>query len=90
MENILPFPGKKPVQSMMRHAKGNIYLLQWQERDDHLTQDVFYFLLVPSAKITAFEQVAGKAPFTLADYGHVLHWGYGEPDESDMARVQSA
>lgn len=86
-ENVIRFP-KQSAKSFMRHAKGNIYLLRWEERDDEGREPVFYFLLVPSAKAQAFENIAGKESFTLADYGHVVHWGYGEPDSDDLAKVQ--
>lgn len=85
--DVLSFP--RQATSFMRHAKGSVFLLQWEERDDELTQPVFYFLLVPDSKLRAFEQVAGKTGFVLGDYGRVIHWGYGEPDGKDMAKVQA-
>lgn len=72
--------------SDVKSNPARMFFLQWSRGPGEM---MYSFVSVPEDKLPEFKQkLEDKSPFDLEDYGVIVRWGHGKPDEKVLKEMK--
>ena len=70
----------------MKSDEGKMFFLQWSRPTGEM---MYSFVSVPMEKVPDFkEKLEEKKPFNVEEYGIIVRWGNGKPDEEVIQEMK--